>query len=530
MRAAEEAERLAAEEQRLRAEEAERLAAEEQRRLDEERAAAEDQRLRLEEDERARAEREERERIEAIAEERRRQLQDRAGENAGADRDPPQLRDNAGPIDVITEDPVAADGAADDATAGDTAPPADDIIATPARTLEEADAEVAAAEEALAEARRTGGNVPAARARLRAARFDRRVLREQLAAETAPPDDGSATAETVETVDDQSVTVVADEMSEDERRRIAAEDELRRERRRRRRAELIGAAAAGVAVGAIIPQLGGRVVEDGGDRIVVQQGDTFFIRRDENELLRDRAENFEIVDLGGGLTETRFFYEDGTEVLTVRDAGGGVLRRSRILPDGEEIVLFDDTPFPDAPAREETFVPPPPVEVRVVDASRASDVVIGRALAPETVVPLQRTYSLRDVRRSESVRDRVQRIDLDSITFDTGSAAVRRSQLPFLDEIGLAMAAVVDEDPASVFLIEGHTDAIGSDASNILLSDRRAETVAALMADRYGIPAENLIVEGYGEQFLKVETAASERANRRVTVRNITPLLTARGE
>ena len=466
-----------------------------------------DQRLRLE-DPRA-TEDEERRRIEALAEERRRQLLESDGGGA------PEPGDNAGPITVIDDD---------------TAPPSDDIIAQPARTIEEADAEVAAAEAALEEARASGEGVPAARARLRAARFDRDVLREQLARDTAPPAESGATDETVETVDETSVTVVSDELTESERRRIAAEEELRREQRRRRRAELIGAAAAGIAVGAIIPQLGGRVVEDAGDRIVVQEGDTYFIRRDENELLRERARDFEVVDLGQGLTETTFFYEDGTQVLTVRDAGGVVLRRSRILPDGEEIVLFDDTPFPDAPAeREAEFVPPPPAPVRVVDASRADEAVIERALAAETAVPLPRAYSLRDVRRSERVRNQVQRIDLDSITFDTGSAAVRRSQLPFLDEIGLAMAAVVDEDPASVFLIEGHTDAVGSDPSNILLSDRRAETVASLLSDRYGIPAENLIVEGYGEQFLKVETEASERANRRVTVRNITPLLTARG-
>ena len=131
------------------------------------------------------------------------------------------------------------------------------------------------------------------------------------------------------------------------------------------------------------------------------------------------------------------------------------------------------------------------------------------------------------MRANERVRDKVRRVDLDAITFDTGSAAVRRSQLPALDEVGLAMSAVVDENPAAVFLIEGHTDAVGGDVANLALSDRRAETVAALLTDRYGIPPENLVVEGYGEQFLKVPTEAAERANRRVTVRNITPLLSA---
>ena len=39
------------------------------------------------------------------------------------------------------------------------------------------------------------------------------------------------------------------------------------------------------------------------------------------------------------------------------------------------------------------------------------------------------------------------------------------------------------------------------------------------------MPAENLTSQGYGEQYLKVPTDGPERRNRRVTVRNITPLL-----
>lgn len=45
------------------------------------------------------------------------------------------------------------------------------------------------------------------------------------------------------------------------------------------------------------------------------------------------------------------------------------------------------------------------------------------------------------------------------------------------------------------------------------------------MSQRFGIPAENLTTQGYGEQYLKVNSQAPERANRRVTIRRITPLL-----
>jgi outer membrane protein OmpA-like peptidoglycan-associated protein len=76
-----------------------------------------------------------------------------------------------------------------------------------------------------------------------------------------------------------------------------------------------------------------------------------------------------------------------------------------------------------------------------------------------------------------------------------------------------------------MFLIEGHTDAVGSDESNLVLSDRRAESVARLLSDRFGVPPENLVTQGYGERYLKIQTQAAEPLNRRVTVRRITPLV-----
>jgi outer membrane protein OmpA-like peptidoglycan-associated protein len=46
-----------------------------------------------------------------------------------------------------------------------------------------------------------------------------------------------------------------------------------------------------------------------------------------------------------------------------------------------------------------------------------------------------------------------------------------------------------------------------------------------VLSEEFGVPPENLTTQGYGEQFLKVETDGPERRNRRVAVRRITPLL-----
>jgi outer membrane protein OmpA-like peptidoglycan-associated protein len=48
---------------------------------------------------------------------------------------------------------------------------------------------------------------------------------------------------------------------------------------------------------------------------------------------------------------------------------------------------------------------------------------------------------------------------------------------------------------------------------------------ATMLTQKYGIPAENLTIQGFGRHYLKIPTDAPNRANRRVTLRRITPLL-----
>ena len=120
-------------------------------------------------------------------------------------------------------------------------------------------------------------------------------------------------------------------------------------------------------------------------------------------------------------------------------------------------------------------------------------------------------------------------IDIDTITVDTGSWAVPPGEVGRLEAIADALLRAIRANPNEIFLIEGHTDAVGSDIDNLSLSDRRAEAIAIVLTDRYGVPAENLTTQGYGEQFLKVPTSGPERENRRAAVRAIAPLLTGGG-
>ncbi len=177
-------------------------------------------------------------------------------------------------------------------------------------------------------------------------------------------------------------------------------------------------------------------------------------------------------------------------------------------------------------------LPPPvvtiPRERYIVDYERASDDDLYEALSAPPVERLDRAYSLEEVRYSYELRERMRRVDLDAINFEFGAFGVSPDQYPKLERVARAILSVLSRNPDEVFLIEGHTDAVGSDVDNLSLSDRRAEAVAQTLTEIFGVPPENLVTQGYGKQYLKIDTSAPERANRRVAVRRITPLMSAR--
>ncbi len=346
--------------------------------------------------------------------------------------------------------------------------------------------------------------------------------------------DGGNTAANDSGAPAQQDVIVKDDMTKAEKREMRRREKARREEKRKNREELIGAAAAGIAIGAVIEALGGKVVGDEGDRIVIESNGRLKVRKDENERLRVDGATVRREDLGDGRTRTVVTRPNGVRVITVRDRGGFILRRVKVLRNGDRIVLVDEEGRRRRGERTDFDRRLPPLRIGIdreryiVESRRANRRQIREALRADPVERVEREYTLSEVRDSERLRAKLPRVDLDTITFDTDSAAVTRSQVDELAEIGNAIAEIVEDDPRELFLVEGHTDAVGRELYNLTLSDRRAETIARILTDRYGVPPENLIVEGYGEQYLKIDTQEAERANRRVTLRRITPLLNAR--
>ncbi|WP_332302480.1 OmpA family protein [Rhizobium sp. GR12] len=283
------------------------------------------------------------------------------------------------------------------------------------------------------------------------------------------------------------------------------------------------------------PREGGRRDQDRDAPIILQFGDRVVVRGDDNQrFIRDGGEPY-YERLGGGRIRETVERRDGTQVVTIRNRYGDVIQRSRIDDRGREYVLFYAPELMEDPDREYVYRDPgldlPPMRLRIpvtdyiIDTSSDPDRDYYRFLEQPPVEPVERVYSLDEVRYSARIRDKVRRIDLDTITFATGSADIPMAQARSLRKVADAINKALAKNPAETFLIEGHTDAVGSDESNLVLSDERAASVANVLTDVYGIPPENLATQGYGERYLKVQTLGPEQQNRRVTIRRVTPLV-----
>jgi outer membrane protein OmpA-like peptidoglycan-associated protein len=129
-----------------------------------------------------------------------------------------------------------------------------------------------------------------------------------------------------------------------------------------------------------------------------------------------------------------------------------------------------------------------------------------------------RSLSLGEREEIAEIASTKPRIDLD-IQFDYNSAEIRKTSLSSVQELGKALS-----NPSlkgSTFVVAGHTDAIGGEAYNQDLSERRADTIRRYLTDKYGINGTDLVTVAYGKTKPKDPNAPLDPINRRVQVVNL---------
>jgi OOP family OmpA-OmpF porin len=101
-----------------------------------------------------------------------------------------------------------------------------------------------------------------------------------------------------------------------------------------------------------------------------------------------------------------------------------------------------------------------------------------------------------------------------AIAFDTNKAVVKAKYHDELDKLG----SFLKEFPHATGTIEGHTDADGSKAANLKLSQARAENVRSYIIDKFGIDGGRITAKGYGSSkpVASNKNSAGKAKNRRI--------------
>lgn len=137
---------------------------------------------------------------------------------------------------------------------------------------------------------------------------------------------------------------------------------------------------------------------------------------------------------------------------------------------------------------------------------------LAAALFPEAV-PLART---RGVGPRQPQTPPAKTAVALNITFEFNSDTILPKYYPDLDKLGEVLA----QYPQEAIEISGHTDNVGPDQYNYMLSQKRAEGIKRYLVQRFPVNAERLQAIGYGESLPRTtnDTPEGRSINRRVEV------------
>lgn len=158
--------------------------------------------------------------------------------------------------------------------------------------------------------------------------------------------------------------------------------------------------------------------------------------------------------------------------------------------------------------------PKPDADTQFLEALANDDVPVTRGLR----------IDLKSKETREKLDEIVEKKQLPSIdieiNFDFDSDRIRESSIPDINALGQALSS--PQLAEARIVLNGHTDAKGSEPYNQGLSERRAASVRGYLITTFGIKADRLIAIGYGEERLKNPAQPDAAENRRVEVINLT--------
>lgn len=150
------------------------------------------------------------------------------------------------------------------------------------------------------------------------------------------------------------------------------------------------------------------------------------------------------------------------------------------------------------------------IDAPVPDSPPKAEVNVDQPVVPDDIDPIPKTSGIVAALNAQG------RAALDDLAFASGSAALTEGDYASLAEV----AAWLQQNPNGTIALVGHTDAAGSLAANIALSERRAEAAAQALVDTYGADRNRIVAEGVGFLAPRATNTTEEgrQLNRRVEV------------
>ena len=110
----------------------------------------------------------------------------------------------------------------------------------------------------------------------------------------------------------------------------------------------------------------------------------------------------------------------------------------------------------------------------------------------------------------------IAEMSFPGMNFETNKYAITPDGMKRVDLVARIMVA----NPELRVLVTGHTDAVGSDQANQLLSENRSNSFRQALIDRHGIAPDRIETRGMGESqpIENNETEEGRYANRRIVI------------
>jgi len=166
-------------------------------------------------------------------------------------------------------------------------------------------------------------------------------------------------------------------------------------------------------------------------------------------------------------------------------------------------------------ARGQTSAAQDQAEAARIDAERARAQTQRAMQDTATAQSMNEELRLQIAALNARPTDRGLVVTLGDVLFETGRADLKGGTLTVLDRL----VTFLDQYPERTVMIEGHTDSVGTESSNQVLSQNRADSVMSYLTSR-GVARSRLSASGKGELIpvSSNDSATGRQQNRRVEV------------